>query len=65
MSISQDQWKEIRQIAHKKLSMYTEEQREQQVLTDSRVVDVVVGSNHAEIQRRYIHFVLDRQTLER
>lgn len=55
----------IRQIAHKKLSMYTAEQREQQVLTDSRVVDVVVGSNHAEIQRRYIHFVLDRQTLER
>ena len=53
-----------RQTAHRDLSRYTVEQRKQQVLTNCRVVDVVVGRDHAEIQRRYIHFVFDRQTLE-
>ena len=52
------------QIARGNLSTYTEEQRKQQVLTDGSVVDVVVGSDHSKIQRRYIHLLLDRQTLE-
>jgi len=27
--------------------------------TDGGVVDVVVGGDHAQIERRYIHFILD------
>lgn len=47
------------QMVHGNLSTHREEQRKQQVLTDSSVVDVVVSSDHSEIQWRYIHFLLD------
>ena len=30
------------------------------VLTDSRVVDVIISSDHSKIQWRYIHLILDR-----
>ena len=34
------------------------------VLTDGGVVDVVVGGDHAQIQRRHVHLVLDTDTLQ-
>lgn len=32
-------------------------------LTDGGVVDVVVGSDHAQVEWRHVHFVLDADAL--
>lgn len=31
--------------------------------TDGGVVDVVVGGNHAQVERRHVHLVLDADAL--
>lgn len=33
------------------------------VLTDSGVVDIVVGSNHAQVKRCHVHLILDADAL--